>query len=184
MDTTPIRTEDDALDPKDDAHWMRFALDEAREAYERGDWPTGSVIVRDRRLLGAGQNRQVTLRNVTRHAETEAIHRTLAEHGPDATAGATLYGTMEPCPMCAGALKLAGITRIVLALRHATLRRTDLGSYALESFCMLTGWHPTLTQDVLQGEYLALRLRWGGDQVAPAAAGMSGQEGQDPHRAT
>jgi tRNA(adenine34) deaminase len=179
MDTLPSRSSDD--DTREDQRWMRLALDEAREAFDRGDWPTGSVIVRDGRRIGAGQNRQVTLRDVTRHAETEAIHRTLAEHGPDATVGATLYGTMEPCPMCAGALKLAGITRIVLALRHATLRRTDLGGYALESFCALTDWHPALTQDVLQGEYLALRLRWGGDQVAPAAGGVQGQGG---HRAT
>lgn len=183
MDTDPNRP-DAPPDAHEDQRWMRLALDEAREAFERGDWPTGSVIVREGRLLGAGQNRQVTLRDVTRHAETEAIHRTLAAHGPDATAGATLYGTMEPCPMCAGALKLAGITRIVLALRHATLRRTDLGRYALESFCALTDWHPALTEDVLQGEYLALRLRWGGDQVAPAGSGMPVRDGLDGHRAT
>jgi tRNA(adenine34) deaminase len=160
----------DATDPAGiDRHWMRLAIAEARDAYARGDWPTGSVLVRDGRLLAVGQNRQVTRGDVTEHAETEAIRRAFAAHGPGATAGATLYGTMEPCPMCAGAMKLAGIGRVVLALRHATLRRTDLGAYAVEPFCAMTGWHPELAEGVLQDEYLALRLRWGGDQVAPPA---------------
>jgi tRNA(adenine34) deaminase len=151
-----------------DRHWMRLAIAEARDAFSRGDWPTGSLLVRDGHLLATGQNRQVTRGDVTEHAETDAISRAFAAHGPRATDGATLYGTMEPCPMCAGAMKLAGIRRVVLALRHATLRRTDLGAYALEPFCTMTGWFPSLTEGVLQDEYLALRLRWGGDQVAPS----------------
>ena len=70
--------------------------------------------------------------------------------------------------MCAGALKLAGVSRVVLALRHATLMRTDLGSYALEQFCEMTQWHPRLESGLLEGEYLALRRRWGKDAVQQA----------------
>jgi arylformamidase len=151
-----------------DEHWMRLALAESQRAYERGDWPTGAVIVRDGRLLSTGQNRQVTLGDLTLHAETEAIRSALAKEGISATQGATLYCTMEPCPMCAGALKLAGITRVVLALRHATLRRTDLGSYGLEPFFEMTDWTPELKSGILEGEYLALRRRWGRDPVRPA----------------
>ena len=152
-----------------DLHWMRAAMDQSHEAHARGDWPTGAVLVRDGRLLGAGQNRQVSRGIVTEHAETDAIRTAQATHGPRSTHGATLYCTMEPCPMCAGALKLAGISRVVLALRHATLRRTDLGDYSLEAFCAMTGWTPSIEPGPLEAEYLVLRRRWGGDSVAPPA---------------
>lgn len=148
-----------------DEHWMRLALDEAEDAYARGDWPTGAVLVRDGALLARGQNRQVSQGDPTLHAEPAALRQAFATHGPAAAQGATLYCTMEPCPMCAGALKLAGVGTLVLALRHATLRRSDLGDYSIERFCTLTGHAMALRDGVLEAEYLALRLRWGGDQI-------------------
>jgi tRNA(adenine34) deaminase len=150
-----------------DLRWMGLALQLSVEAFERGDWPTGAVLVKDGALLGTGQNRQVTQGDFTVHAEIDAIRSALAALGPEACRGATLYCTMEPCPMCAGALKLAGIGRIVLALRHARLRRTDLGTYALERFCEMTDGHPKLESGLLEAEYLELRRRWGRDPVAP-----------------
>lgn len=149
-----------------DRHWMALALAEAEAAHARGDWPTGAVIVKDGRLLASGQNRQVSTGDVLLHAEPDAIRQALARHGPGATQGATLYCTMEPCPMCAGALKLAGITRLVLALRHARLRRSDLGRFSVEAFCALTGHAMAVADGVLEEPYLALRLRWGKDPVA------------------
>jgi tRNA(adenine34) deaminase len=159
------------VDP--DEAWMRLALEEARVAHQRGDWPTGAVLVRDGRLLARGQNRQVTRRDVTQHAEVDTLKNAFREHGPDAAAGTTLYCTMEPCPMCAGALKLAGVSRLVVALRHARLRRVDLGRYAIEPFCTLTGHALEFKAGVLESDYLALRLRWGGDQVAPPGTANS-----------
>jgi tRNA(adenine34) deaminase len=150
---------------EDDVRWMQLALAEAREAYARGDWPTGAVLVKDGCLLGRGQNRQVTRGDVTAHAEPEALRDAFARHGPEAAQGATLYCTMEPCPMCAGALKLGGVHTLVLGLRHARLRRTDLGDYGIEAFCRLTGFELALRDGVCEDEYLALRLRWGGDRV-------------------
>ncbi len=151
----------------EDTRWMQEALAQAREAYERGDWPTGAVLVKGNTLLAGGQNRQNTRSDVTAHAETDVLQEAFRRHGLESAKGATLYCTMEPCPMCAGALKLAGVSTVVLALRHATLRRTDLGSYSLEKFCALTDFPIALRDGVLEAEYLALRLRWGGDQVAP-----------------
>nr|WP_145545035.1 nucleoside deaminase [Variovorax boronicumulans] len=148
-----------------DEHWMRLALNEAQEAYARGDWPTGAVLVQGGQLLARGQNRQVSQGDPTLHAEPDALRQAFAAHGPAAAQGATLYCTMEPCPMCAGALQLAGVDTLVLALRHATLRRSDLGDYSVERFCALTGRAMALRGGVLEADYLALRLRWGGDQV-------------------
>jgi len=153
-------------DDMDDDPWMRLALVEAEQAFARGDWPTGAVLVKDGRLLSCGQNRQVSTGNVLLHAEPDAIVRALAVHGAGATEGATLYCTMEPCPMCAGALKLAGIHTLVLALRHATLRRTDLGGFTVEAFAAMTGHPLVVRQGVLEADCLALRRRWGRDVVA------------------
>lgn len=148
-----------------DQHWMAQALAEAEAAHARGDWPTGAVIVKDGQWLASGQNRQVSTGDLLLHAEPDAIRQALARHGPGATQGATLYCTMEPCPMCAGALKLAGISRLVLALRHARLRRSDLGSFSVEAFCALAGHAMDVADGVLEEPYLALRLRWGKDPV-------------------
>jgi len=146
---------------------MNLALREAQEALARGDWPVGSVLVRDGAILATGQNRQITERDVTWHAEFEAMRRVTQERGVETLAGATVYSTMEPCPMCAGAMKLARIGRLVLGTRHATLQRTDLGTYSVETFCALTGYDLALTTGVREAECTALRRRWGKDTVRP-----------------
>jgi tRNA(adenine34) deaminase len=148
-----------------DADYMDQALREAEDAFARGDWPVGSVLVRDGVVLATGQNRQNTERDVTWHAEFEALRRATREHGVASLAGATVYSTMEPCPMCAGAMKLAGIARLVLGTRHATLRRTDLGTYSIETFCRMTGYDLALITGVRERECTALRRRWGKDSV-------------------
>jgi len=150
-----------------DADYMDVALREAEEAFARGDWPVGSVIVRDGAILATGQNRQNTERDITWHAEFDAMRRVMHARGLDMLAGATVYSTMEPCPMCAGAMKLAGIRRLVLGTRHAALQRTDLGTYSVESFCALTGYGLALTTAVREAECTALRRRWGKDAVRP-----------------
>ncbi len=149
-----------------DADYMDLALHEAQDAFARGDWPVGSVVVLDGVVLASGQNRQNTERDVTWHAEFDAMRRATSEHGVDKLVGATVYSTMEPCPMCTGAMKLARIARLVLGTRHATLRRTDLGSYSIEGFCSLVGYDLVLTTGVRERECTALRRRWGKDPVA------------------
>ena len=68
--------------------------------------------------------------------------------------------------MCAGALKLFGIARLVLGARHAALRRTDVGDYSVEVFSRLVGHDLALTSGVREAECTALRRRWGKDQVS------------------
>ena len=150
----------------DDAGYMDMALRESAEALARGDRPVGAVVVRDGVVLCTGQNRYASAGDVLVHAETDAIRRGTKAHGAQALVGATLYCTMEPCPMCAWAMHLAGIRRLVLGLRHATLKRTDMGSYSVESFAALTGCSYELTTGVREAECLALRQRWGKDQIA------------------
>jgi tRNA(adenine34) deaminase len=149
-----------------DIHYMGEALRLSREAFTRGDWPVAAVVVKSGKIVGAGQNEQVTRADVTWHAEIAAVRDAMARLAATELTGCTIYATMEPCPMCAWALRLARIERMVLALRHATLRRTDLGSYSLESFGRMVGWRFELTTGVLEAEYLALRREWGRDQVA------------------
>ena len=154
-----------------DEDYMRVALEEAEQAFARGDWPVGAVIVNDGRILSRGQNRQITQRDVTVHAETDALRRAQAEHGLEAIAGATLYSTMEPCPMCAWVLKIGGIRRLVLGLRHETLHRTDMGRYKVETFCDMVGFDSLeLTTDVCFEQCLEIRRRWGKDQVRTPSA--------------
>jgi tRNA(adenine34) deaminase len=148
-----------------DTDYMDVALREAEDAFARGDWPVGSVLVRNGVVLATGQNRQNTERDVTWHAEFEALRRAARQHGVDKLVGAAVYSTMEPCPMCAGAMKLAGIARLVLGTRHAALRRTDLGDYSVEAFCRLAGYDLAVTTGVRESECTALRLRWGKDPV-------------------
>ena len=151
-----------------DDHYMDMALAQAEDAFARGDWPVGAVVVNDGLILALGQNRQNTLGDITVHAETDALRRAQGTHGLAAIAGSTLYCTMEPCPMCAWALKLAGVQRLVLGLRHATLDRIDMGGYSIEAFCTMVGFSTLeLTTDVRLAECLAIRRRWGKDQVAP-----------------
>src|SRR5262249_60401885 len=98
-----------------------LARRQAEEAFARGHGPVAAVIVRDGRVLGIGQNRQNTESDVTWHAEFDAMRTAARTHGAERVAGSTVYSTMEPCPMCAGAMKVAGIARLVLRLRPATL---------------------------------------------------------------
>ncbi len=138
-------------------NFMDQALADSREALRRGDWPVAALIVQDGRVVGRGQNEQISRTDVTWHAETAAIRDAQHNLGSSDLSGCTLYGPMEPCPMCAFAIRIAGINHVVLALRHATLKRTDLGSYSLEAFAAMVGWHVDITQGVREAEYLALR---------------------------
>ena len=96
-----------------DQHWMQFALAEARLAEEGGEVPVGAVIVRDGVLIAHAHNRTIRDRDATAHAESLAIREASAAIGSWRLDGCTLYVTLEPCAMCAGALVLARVDRVV-----------------------------------------------------------------------
>lgn len=146
---------------------MDLALANGAEAMARGDWPTGSVILLNDAVVASGQNRQNSLNDLTVHAETDALRSAFASLKRTSLQGATLYTTMEPCPMCAEAMRMAKVSRLVLGLRHADLKRTDLGTYSIEAYCRMLDWPLQIVTGVRHAECLALRKRWGKDKVAP-----------------
>ena len=93
--------------------WLRLAVEEARSAGAAGDVPVGAVIVHDGVVIGRGQNRVERLRDPTAHAEMLAIREASEALGYERLTGATLYVTLEPCAMCAGAIVLARLHSLV-----------------------------------------------------------------------
>ena len=96
-----------------DPLYMQHALALAREAARHGDIPVGCIIVRDDEIIGRGQNRRELLSDATAHAEVEAIRAACRALGSWRLSGCTLYVTLEPCPMCAGAILNARLDTVV-----------------------------------------------------------------------
>ena len=99
--------------PAEDERFMRLALLEARRACEAGEIPIGAVIVCNGSVVGRGHNLTERLRDVTAHAEMQAITAAAQTLGGKYLTDCTLYVTVEPCLMCAGAIAWAQIGRIV-----------------------------------------------------------------------
>jgi len=102
-------------DPSHPLHerFMRQALVEAQAALANGDVPVGAVIVHDGRIIGRGHNQRELMQDPTAHAEMIALTAAATAIGSWRLNGCTLYVTLEPCAMCAGALVLARIDRLV-----------------------------------------------------------------------
>ena len=100
-----------------DETYMRLALELARQAAEEGEVPVGAVIVRDGEVIATGRNRRETARHALAHAEIEAIAGACARLGGWRLSGCDLYVTLEPCPMCSGAIINARLDRVVYGAR-------------------------------------------------------------------
>lgn len=98
-----------------DAEAMRLALDEARRAGDAGDVPVGAVVTIDGRVIAAAGNRREATGDPTAHAEILALQKASQTLGSWRLDRATVYVTLEPCPMCAGALLAARVARLVFA---------------------------------------------------------------------
>ncbi len=105
------------MDPFDDTYFMKRALQEAETAYEKGEIPIGAVIVIDNKIIARAHNLTETLKDVTAHAEMQAITAAADYLGGKYLKKCTLYVTIEPCQMCAGALYWSQIDRIVFGAR-------------------------------------------------------------------
>ncbi|WP_396602356.1 nucleoside deaminase [Algibacter sp. R77976] len=105
------------IEPFDDTYFMKKALQEAEAAFEQGEIPVGAVIVIDNRIIARGHNLTETLTDVTAHAEMQAITAASNFLGGKYLQKCTLYVTLEPCQMCAGALYWSQISKIVYGAR-------------------------------------------------------------------
>lgn len=101
------------IDPFDDSYFMKKALQEAEIAYEKGEIPVGAIVVVENRIIARAHNLTETLTDVTAHAEMQAITAASNFLGGKYLSGCTLYVTLEPCQMCAGALYWSQISKIV-----------------------------------------------------------------------
>jgi len=105
------------IKPYDDTYFMKRALQEAEAAYKNGEMPIGAVIVINNQIIARSHNLTETLNDVTAHAEMQAITAAANYLGGKYLIDCTLYVTIEPCQMCAGALYWSQISRIVYGAR-------------------------------------------------------------------
>lgn len=98
---------------KEDEEFMRLAIEQAKIAQENGDVPIGALIVHQNQIIGKAYNQREQLKDPTAHAEIIALTQAAAALQSWRLTGCTMYVTLEPCPMCAGALVLARIDRLV-----------------------------------------------------------------------
>ncbi|MBD0833551.1 nucleoside deaminase [Aestuariibaculum sediminum] len=103
--------------PFDDTYFMKRALQEAELAFDKGEIPVGAVVVIDNRIIARGHNLTETLNDVTAHAEMQTITAAANFLGGKYLQNCTLYVTLEPCQMCAGALYWSQISNIVYGAR-------------------------------------------------------------------
>lgn len=147
-----------------DRYYMSEAMREARLAEAEGEVPVGAVIVRDGEIIGRGRNTREYGKNALGHAEIAAIDQACKRLGGWRLTRCTLYVTLEPCPMCAGAIISARIPRVVSAIKDAKAGAfgsvINLNSYPLN--------HKTQTEfgvlsdeagELLSGFFLSLRKR-------------------------
>lgn len=133
----------------DDLFYMDQALMLARQAAAEGEVPVGCVIVRGGNIVGRGRNRRETGKTALGHAEIEAIHDACKTLGGWRLWDCTLYVTLEPCPMCAGAIINARIPRVVYGAADA--KAGSCGSVC-DLFAMDYNHHPQVTSGVRETE--------------------------------
>ena len=136
-----------------DERFMKEALVLAREAFEDGEVPVGCVIVRGDEIVGRGRNRRERGKSALAHAEVEAIAEACRNLGGWRLWECTLYVTLEPCPMCAGAILNARIPRVVYG---ASDKKSGATGSVCNLFSMQFNHHPTVKMGILEEECAAL----------------------------
>ena len=123
---------------KKDEGYMRKALLEAQRAYDEGEIPVGAVVVCQDRIIARAHNLTETLHDVTAHAEMQAITQAANELGGKYLTDCTLYVTVEPCVMCAGALGWSQLSRVVYGCSDEKRGYTAFAPRALHPRCTVT----------------------------------------------
>jgi tRNA(adenine34) deaminase len=145
--------------------FMRLALDAARVAAAGGEVPVGSIVVKDGRVVATGHNLREANQDPTAHAELLAIRGAAEALGSWRLDGCTVYVTLEPCPMCAGAMVLARVERCVFGCRDpkggflGTLGDLSAHPGLNHSYEVVPGVLETECAEVLQAFFKDLRRR-------------------------
>ena len=133
--------------------YMARALELGRQAMEEGEVPVGCVIVKDGVVVGEGRNRRETARTALGHAEIEAIHQACRTLGGWRLTGCTLYVTLEPCPMCAGAIVNARIPALYYGAKDD---KAGCCGSVLNLFEERFNHHPRIYGGLMEAECTAL----------------------------
>lgn len=139
-----------------DDDWMDLALEQARLAGEAGEVPVGCVIVHEEKVIAHAHNLRETIQDPTAHAELIALRDASKQLGTWRLSGATCFVTLEPCPMCAGALVNARVDRVVFATEDpkagATSTLYNIGSDLRlnHRFAMTTGVRKDAASELLK----------------------------------
>ncbi len=143
---------DPMIEPYDDTYFMKRALAEAEAAYEKGEVPVGAVVVVDNTIIARAHNLTERLNDVTAHAEMQAITAAASYLGGKYLNKCTMYVTLEPCQMCAGALYWSQLGRIVFGAKDESRGYVKMG----------TSLHPKtkISHGVLAEESSALLKRF------------------------
>jgi tRNA(adenine34) deaminase len=139
-----------------DAHWMQLALKEAQMAAQEGEVPVGAVVVRHGQLLATGRNASIRQHDPTAHAEVVALRAAAQAIGNYRLDDAALYVTLEPCPMCAGALLHARVGRVVFA---ASDPKTGAAGSVLNVFANPALNHQTQVEQGVLADICAKELK-------------------------
>ena len=126
------------IDMENDTRYMTMALSEAKKAFAMGEVPVGCVIVADGQVVGRGHNLTETLADVTAHAEMQAITAATNTLGGKYLTQCTLYVTVEPCVMCAGAIGWAQVKRVVYGASDEKRGFTAFAPKALHPKCTVS----------------------------------------------
>ncbi|MBQ7627302.1 MAG: tRNA adenosine(34) deaminase TadA [Rhodocyclaceae bacterium] len=139
------------MNTETDLHFMRLALAEAARGAQAGEVPVGALVVRDAQILAAAHNCPIRAQDPTAHAEMLALREAARALGNDRLPECTLYVTLEPCAMCAGAIQHARLARVVFA---APNEKTGAVGSVLDLFAPQVGLnhHTAITRDVLRRE--------------------------------
>lgn len=146
------------IDVFNDEYFMKQALREAQMAYEADEVPVGAVIVSNKRIIGRGHNLVERLVDVTAHAEVQAITAAAGHLGAKYLKDCTLYVTLEPCPMCAGALFWSQIGKVLYAARDPKRGFIENGGKLHRGTVLEQGPFEAEASDLLKKYFLSKRL--------------------------
>jgi len=137
------------LAPLDDNYFMKKALQEAEVAFSKGEIPVGAVVVVNQRIIAKTHNLTELLHDVTAHAEMQAITSASNFLGGKYLKNCTLYVTLEPCQMCAGALYWSQISRVVYGARDPQRGFQKMGTHLHPKTEILGGVHEKEAADLM-----------------------------------